>query len=163
MVCRCHKVKEAFTDPASAISHLTSPPSGCINLAAPPDEPPICFRCDGPSKKLITRTSNRNGNAGRPYYKCRFCDEFLAFADDRGNDPANPLCYCGKSSKREVACREKKPQDTLCVQDRKVQLLRASAQRQPSAGDAGERRACAAFGNAETRLIAILEYVVAIK
>ncbi|KAK7219776.1 hypothetical protein V2G26_007779 [Clonostachys chloroleuca] len=78
-----------------------------ISLAPPPEEPPICFRCRGPSKKHITRTSNRNGNAGRPYYKCICCGQFLAFADDRGNDPSNPLCHCGSSSKMQVACREK--------------------------------------------------------
>lgn len=73
----------------------------------PPEEPPACCHCGGQSKKFITRSTNRNGNAGRPYYKCTCCSKFLAFADDRGNDPNNPRCDCGVSSKRQLASREK--------------------------------------------------------
>lgn len=57
---------------------------------------------------FVTRASNRNGNAGRPYYKCVPCDKFLVFADNRGNDPTNPLCECGLESKRQVAGKERK-------------------------------------------------------
>lgn len=57
---------------------------------------------------FVTRASNRNGNAGRPYYKCVPCDKFLVFADNRGNDPTNPPCMCGLASKRQVAGKERK-------------------------------------------------------
>jgi hypothetical protein len=69
---------------------------------------PICFRCGKPSSRHITRTSNRNGNGGRPYDKCMHCNKFLAFTDERGNDPNNPTCRCGLSSKRQIAGLRKK-------------------------------------------------------
>lgn len=50
--------------------------------------------------------SNRNGNAGRPFHKCIVYKKFLGFADDRGNNPNNPPCGCGVSSKAQVAGRE---------------------------------------------------------
>jgi hypothetical protein len=78
-----------------------------IAPAPPPEGPPTCFLCNGPSSEYTTRRSNRNGNAGRPYYKCDPCEKFLTFADDRGNDPLNPLCHCQVSSRRQVSCREK--------------------------------------------------------
>jgi hypothetical protein len=74
-----------------------------IALAPPPTEAPACFHCSQESTLLQTRYSNRKGNAGRPFYKCVACDQFLCFADWRGNDPNNPLCHCGQSSKRQVA------------------------------------------------------------
>ena len=61
-----------------------------------------CFLCHGPSTRLVTRTTNRNGNGGRPYDKCVPCGKFLGFADERGNDPRNPPCECGVPSKRQV-------------------------------------------------------------
>ncbi|KAH8655689.1 hypothetical protein BX600DRAFT_385793, partial [Xylariales sp. PMI_506] len=68
--------------------------------------PPTCFLCNKPSVRMITRKSNRKGNAERPYYKCHPCDKFLCFADKRGNDPTNPVCHCGASSRRQIAGRE---------------------------------------------------------
>ncbi|KAK4174866.1 hypothetical protein QBC36DRAFT_33103, partial [Triangularia setosa] len=62
--------------------------------------------CERPSKRFITRYSNRKGNAGRPYYKWQPCGKFLCFADHRGNDPNSPPCYCGVSSNRQLAGRE---------------------------------------------------------
>ncbi|KAF2189958.1 hypothetical protein K469DRAFT_561858 [Zopfia rhizophila CBS 207.26] len=79
-----------------------------INLAPPPQVPPNCFQCGGPSLRSTTRRSNRKGNAGRPYDKCMRCGKFLGFADERGNDPNNPPCGCGVSSKRQVAGPEKR-------------------------------------------------------
>ncbi|GAW25178.1 hypothetical protein SAMD00023353_0203280 [Rosellinia necatrix] len=76
-------------------------------LAPPPEEPPSCYRCGGVSELSVTRSSNRNGNAGRPFYKCRSCGKFLVFNDNRGNDPTNPECNCGSSSKRQVSGRSK--------------------------------------------------------
>ncbi|RYO91779.1 hypothetical protein DL762_001998 [Monosporascus cannonballus] len=55
----------------------------------------------------ITRSSNRNGNVGRPYFKCHSCDKFIAFDDPRGADPANPECHCGVASRRQVTGRYK--------------------------------------------------------
>lgn len=71
-------------------------------LAPGPTHPPICSRCNSPSQRKTTRSSNRNGNAGRPYDKCTNCGNFLGFADERGNNPNNPLCHCGQSSKAQV-------------------------------------------------------------
>ncbi|OJD10148.1 hypothetical protein ACJ73_09917 [Blastomyces percursus] len=69
--------------------------------------PPNCRSCHHPSSREVTRASNRKGNAGRPYYKCHRCNKFLCFADDRGNDPSNPPCYCGVLSRRQVAGYDK--------------------------------------------------------
>ena len=77
--------------------------TGGVPLHNPPPTPPPCFLCKGPSKRCITRESNRNGNAGRPYYKCFPCNKFLVFDDSRGNEPGNPECPCGYSSKRQVS------------------------------------------------------------
>ncbi|KAG6038103.1 hypothetical protein E4U41_004554 [Claviceps citrina] len=81
------------------------PPSTPVSV--PPPEP--CRRCRRRDRVtlLITRQSNRNNNAGRPYYKCRACDLFLAFADVRGDDPANPHCSCGLPARRQLSSREK--------------------------------------------------------
>ncbi len=68
---------------------------------------PSCRSCAKPGTRLITRSSNRNGNAGRPYYKCFPCDKFLCFDDSRGEDEKNPLCRCGRSSRRQLSSREK--------------------------------------------------------
>ncbi|KAK2005426.1 hypothetical protein LZ32DRAFT_183773 [Colletotrichum eremochloae] len=32
--------------------------------------PPLCRSCRAPTTRHVTRSSNRKGNAGRPYYKC---------------------------------------------------------------------------------------------
>jgi len=55
--------------------------------------------------RLVTQASNRNGNAGRPYFKCLACRKFLVFDDRRGNAPANPPCVCGVSSKAQLSGR----------------------------------------------------------
>lgn len=57
--------------------------------------------------KLITRTSNRNKNAGRPYIKCLPCDRFITFLDDRGKHKVNPKCACGKPTRIQVASQRK--------------------------------------------------------
>jgi hypothetical protein len=68
---------------------------------------PNCRSCRKACTRHITRSSNRNGNAGRPYYKCIPCDKFSCFEDSRGEDETNPLCDCGKSSRRQLSGREK--------------------------------------------------------
>ncbi|KLU89499.1 hypothetical protein MAPG_08470 [Magnaporthiopsis poae ATCC 64411] len=66
--------------------------------------PPRCAYCSKITERFTTRSSNRKGNAGRPYYKCVPCDNFAVFDDERGNDSRNPPCKgCGHPSKRQVA------------------------------------------------------------
>ncbi|KAI0432795.1 hypothetical protein F5Y09DRAFT_300924 [Xylaria sp. FL1042] len=78
------------------------------NLAPHPQQPPQCAECGHITTLHITGSSNRNGNAGRPYYKCLSCGKFCVFNDLRGNDPTNPCCYCGYSSKRQITGRSKR-------------------------------------------------------
>lgn len=73
-----------------------------------PEQPPTCHLCQRPSTRLMTRRPNRKGHAGRPYHKSLPCGKFVGFAHDRGNDPNNPPCHCGASSKTQIAGREKK-------------------------------------------------------
>ncbi|KAI1424430.1 hypothetical protein F5Y12DRAFT_715377 [Xylaria sp. FL1777] len=97
------------------------PPLGCkrristdlssmreVILAPPPTQPPLCFLCGQTSTRLVTKSSNPNGNVGRPYYFCLTCPRFLVFDDYRGNDPTNPECHCGYSSKRQATGRAKR-------------------------------------------------------
>ncbi|KAK2037077.1 hypothetical protein LZ31DRAFT_426802, partial [Colletotrichum somersetense] len=71
--------------------------------------PPLCRSCRAPTTRHVTRSSNRKGNAGRPYYKCLPCNKFHCFADSRGCDPRNPNCSCGQPSRMQVAGRERNP------------------------------------------------------
>lgn len=71
--------------------------------------PPICKSCGKTSSLLITWPRNQNGNAGRPYYKCKPCDNFITFADDRGTKLDSPLCECGKPSRLQLNGRDRKP------------------------------------------------------
>ena len=82
--------------------------SRLAQLASPPQAPPRCPRCRKFGIQETTRPSNRKGNAGRRYYKCRPCKKFLCFIDDRGNDPSNPPCHCGVSSKTEMVGTDKR-------------------------------------------------------
>lgn len=72
-----------------------------------PSEPPSCRRCGGPGTRHITRASNRNGNARRPFVRCTPCSEFITFTDDRGIDPTNPKCDCGRPSRRQLTGKDK--------------------------------------------------------
>ncbi|KAK4183370.1 hypothetical protein QBC35DRAFT_508164 [Podospora australis] len=51
----------------------------------------------------MVRNDSPNRNAGRPYYICCSCPDgkFLVFADYEGNQPWNPRCHCGESSKQQ--------------------------------------------------------------
>lgn len=95
-------------------SSLPSPPtprsSSQSHYSPPESVAPACTRCGHLCTRHITRSSNRNGNAGRPYYKCSPCDKFVRFDDDRGLDKGNqgnPHCDCGRSSRRQLTSREK--------------------------------------------------------
>lgn len=79
------------------------------DLISFPTEPPPCMICDRPTVHQITRSSNREGNAGRPYYICLPCGKFHCFADRKGNDPRNPHCHCGTYSKRQLSDVEWSP------------------------------------------------------
>ncbi|KAI1482260.1 hypothetical protein F4774DRAFT_372330, partial [Daldinia eschscholtzii] len=70
-----------------------------LPLASYPNDPPECFRCGKPTTRHYTSMANRNGNQGRPYFKCMGCNEFLVFADARGNYPTSQLCDCKQSCK----------------------------------------------------------------
>ncbi|KAI3332427.1 hypothetical protein HD806DRAFT_480513 [Xylariaceae sp. AK1471] len=63
---------------------------------------PIPMCCHRPCSRFVTRSSNRNGNAGRPYFACTHCKKFLSFDDERGIDPRNPLCRCRAPSRRQL-------------------------------------------------------------
>ncbi|KAK1984585.1 hypothetical protein LZ30DRAFT_711011 [Colletotrichum cereale] len=80
--------------------------------AVPEDDipPPDCRECGGPTTLRITRSSNRRGNAGRPYYICVPCrGRFCSFGDNRGCHPDNPPCDCGRPSRLQVAGRDRNP------------------------------------------------------
>ena len=67
---------------------------------------PHCPECDAHTAQLTTfttRTSNRNGNAGRKYLKCVPCKRFVAFLDDRGVHASNPTCFCNRPSRLQIA------------------------------------------------------------
>lgn len=64
---------------------------------------PVCLKCQRPVKYCTTNKTNLNGNASRPYFKCIPCDKFHSWADERGNNPKNPLCYCNKPSRGQVS------------------------------------------------------------
>ncbi|EMT74062.1 hypothetical protein FOC4_g10002020, partial [Fusarium odoratissimum] len=49
-------------------------------LAPAPSHPTVCFVCNNPSRRLVTRSSNRNGNADRPYHKCKNCQKVYCCA-----------------------------------------------------------------------------------
>ncbi|KAK7193332.1 uncharacterized protein CC84DRAFT_1079568 [Paraphaeosphaeria sporulosa] len=74
-----------------------------MTTSSTPAYPSRCRRCDSRVTLMFTRSNNRIGNAGRPYYKCLTCTKFLCFADSRGLDPSNPLCSCGIPSRRQIS------------------------------------------------------------
>ncbi|KAI2784478.1 hypothetical protein F4815DRAFT_455899, partial [Daldinia loculata] len=88
--------------PAGLRSYLqTKRPS-----ASYPRVPPQCFRCLEPATKYFTNMTNSKGNGGRPCFKCGPCDQFLVFADARGNDPQRDHCVCGFPTKRMIVGKD---------------------------------------------------------
>jgi hypothetical protein len=70
-----------------------------------------CSSCDRSGSNLrffVTRRSNRNGNAGRPYVKCGPCDKFIAFRDTRGIHHDDPHCDCNTPARLQVAGKSQK-------------------------------------------------------
>lgn len=75
---------------------------------------PPCRGCRSPSTFSITSHFNRNGNAGRPFYKCPRPEchiGFVTWADRIGVEEGNPDCDCGKTSRKGVtgACAWRGP------------------------------------------------------
>lgn len=69
---------------------------------------PRCSSCDATYphlRRFVTRRSNRNGNAGRPYLKCMPCEKFITFLDDRGIDLDGPHCFCDFPCRLQVSGR----------------------------------------------------------
>jgi hypothetical protein len=85
-------------------SLLQTPPR---STRSTPTENPHCKKCGYLTDYKITRQSNRNGNAGRPYFKCDNCGNFHSFADTQGISQQNPYCPCGEPSRLERAGWEK--------------------------------------------------------
>ncbi|KAI5299901.1 hypothetical protein KEM55_001070, partial [Ascosphaera atra] len=83
-------------------------------LLPPRASPPICWECGSRAKRGITRSTNENGNAGRPFDTCSNKwghddgkSKFLAFADDIGNARCHPCCHCEMPGKLVVKNEEK--------------------------------------------------------
>ncbi|KAK4206927.1 hypothetical protein QBC37DRAFT_242082, partial [Rhypophila decipiens] len=70
-----------------------------------PQDGPPCQVCDRPSTFGRASASNPNGNAHRPFYKCKNCDKFITWADLGGVLADNPACDCavGVSGRRPGA------------------------------------------------------------
>ncbi|KAF2158363.1 hypothetical protein M409DRAFT_71684 [Zasmidium cellare ATCC 36951] len=85
-----------------------SPPSTPPGTPTPANPRcPLCGAGNPHLTKYITRTSNRNANAGRPYLRCDPCNRFVTFTDKRGVHEVNPHCQCDKPSRIQVASKHK--------------------------------------------------------
>ncbi|EMD86689.1 hypothetical protein COCC4DRAFT_33191 [Bipolaris maydis ATCC 48331] len=68
---------------------------------------PHCRVCGSATlDRHITRPSNPNGNASRPYYICMLCksnneEGWVTWDDERGVCNSNPTCYCGVPSRQD--------------------------------------------------------------
>ncbi|KAI0851106.1 hypothetical protein F5Y00DRAFT_259646 [Daldinia vernicosa] len=96
-------ILDACKDESIDWSDLQWVQQNCRPSASYPKSPMPCRHCGVTASTATTSYSNTNGNAGRPYFKCPTMGKFLVFADARGNDPTNPLCRCGVSSKRTMS------------------------------------------------------------
>lgn len=98
--------------PTIQSSKMTRVKHETISQPIYPPEPrkprcPICSQSGKNLLRLTTRTSNRNGNANRPYLKCSPCDKFITFLDERGSHSVNPRCECHMPSRLQVASSNK--------------------------------------------------------
>ncbi|KAI0882096.1 uncharacterized protein GGS22DRAFT_47745 [Annulohypoxylon maeteangense] len=64
-----------------------------------------CPKCEHKQVCSVLRCApdNPNENEDRPYFKCRFCPDFLTFADDRGINEDNPPCDCGNPCRLQIS------------------------------------------------------------
>lgn len=65
---------------------------------------PTCSSCNKTATRKITGETNRNGNAGRPYYFCCSGHKyvFITWDDTLGISPGNPQCWCSYYSRRNT-------------------------------------------------------------
>ncbi len=82
---------------------------------------PVCRGCGENTSRAITNPPSKPeyeiGNTGRPYYKCEIkgCEnKFYCFDDYRGILDDNPLCHCGRPSRRRIS--GKAPYDSSFLQ-----------------------------------------------
>jgi hypothetical protein len=88
----------------SAVNNQTPVQSGTLFAqSCLPLTQPLCLQCGRLVKYNIVKETNRNGNAGRPYFTCIPCRKFHSFADERGNSSQNPLCYYNQPNRTQVA------------------------------------------------------------
>ncbi len=96
----------SVSTPGAPVTPFSELGGSRLGLPRELEEPlgPRCRKCRNASERRITGLANRNGNAGRLYYKCTnpSCGQFLGFADERGLDATNPQCHCGLSTRRQV-------------------------------------------------------------
>ncbi|KAK0643746.1 hypothetical protein B0T16DRAFT_188380 [Cercophora newfieldiana] len=66
---------------------------------------PKCHKpgCNTASNFVEVRSDNKKGNAGRPLYVCAACNALVSWADRRGVEESNPVCFCGVPSRKAVA------------------------------------------------------------
>ncbi|KAI1764009.1 hypothetical protein GGR53DRAFT_336100 [Hypoxylon sp. FL1150] len=97
--------------------------------SAPGLEPEPFFHPDFPSRPALRcpkrqpshaaiepETSTSSRNHGRRYYRCRDCPGFGGFvcwADSRGVNPRNPLCWCRQPSREDITGDNATQPDTL--------------------------------------------------
>jgi hypothetical protein len=65
-----------------------------------------CKKCGSEGTNSITREGRRTGNGGRPFSRCEQ-HGFIGWLDNRGIHADNPVCDCGRPSRRGVAGPEK--------------------------------------------------------
>ena len=100
------------SSPAPPTSPPSKKPSFYIDSPIPRfplPSPPRCRHCNSIATRDIVNSSNRNNNAGRPYYKCLPCKQspmanpqkgWITWDDDIGVHENNRTCICG------LACRQ---------------------------------------------------------
>ena len=93
-------------------SQPISPPPQTPQRQSQPISPapaysPLCKKCPYRTVHKVTKTSNRNGNGGRPYFKCENCGAFHSFADSQGINQQNPHCQCDQPSRLGQASIQK--------------------------------------------------------
>lgn len=93
----------------SGVQSRTLPDSSGI-----PQAQRACWECSGPTK-ISKITSNKNGDKGRPYFKCENenCEAFHSYADERGVNPDNPVCKCENPSRMQVSGRGKESRRSI--------------------------------------------------
>lgn len=87
----------------SADPQTPSPAASSMCKITPNRVTPQCKICHVPCTRIVTSPFNKNGNAGRPHFRCTLCDAFHSFEDGRGVLDGNPQCHCKEPSRLQVA------------------------------------------------------------